>query len=173
VGSYTFLMKTEEVDIDNMQDSERKDWAQFSVSQLGRAYGESEPDYSDSVVKEPNPEYTNEHIKLKAGDIALAVIPQDDQQKIRPVLILKTLPKFNDLLVCGISSQIHRLIPDFDLLLKDTHLAFAESGLKGTSIFRLGSLAVLQPSKIIVAIGTLRSDLHNQLLKNLSAYLLK
>lgn len=173
MGTYTFLMKTEEVDTDNMQDSERKDWAQFSLSQLGRAYGESEPDYSDSMVKEPNPEYANEHIKLKAGDIALAVIPQDERQKIRPVLVLKTLPKFNDVLVCVISSQLHQLVPDFDLLLKDTHIAFAESGLKGASFFRLGSLAVLQPSKIIVTIGTLRSDLHNQLLKNLSACLLK
>ncbi|MCZ2460614.1 MAG: type II toxin-antitoxin system PemK/MazF family toxin [Chitinophagales bacterium] len=44
---------------------------------------------------------------MKAGDIVLTKIPQDNQQKIRPVLILKVLPKYNDYLVCAVSSQLH------------------------------------------------------------------
>ena len=80
---------------------------------------------------------------MKAADIVLTTIPQDNQQKLRPVLILKILPKYNDLLVCAVSSQLHQLIPDFDLILEDTHPAFSDSGLRVSSIFRLGNLAVL------------------------------
>ncbi len=36
---------------------------------------------------------------MKPGAIVLTVIPQDNQQKTRPVLILKILPKYNDFLV--------------------------------------------------------------------------
>lgn len=110
---------------------------------------------------------------MKAADIVLTVIPQDDLQKKRPVLILKTLPKFNDLLVCAILSQVHQLVPDFDLLLEENHAAFSASGLKTTSIFRLGSLAVLPPSDIIGTIGSLRIDLYKRLLQNFADFLLK
>ncbi|HEX3934119.1 MAG TPA: type II toxin-antitoxin system PemK/MazF family toxin [Puia sp.] len=109
---------------------------------------------------------------MKAADIVLTVIPQDNQQKKRPVLILKVLPKFNDLLVCAISSQLHQIVPDFDLLLEDTHNAFIDSGLKTTSIFRLGSIAVLSRSDIVGTIGFLRQDLYETLLRNLSDFLL-
>ena len=36
---------------------ERIDWITSSLSQLNNAYGEDEPEYSLSLVKEPNPEY--------------------------------------------------------------------------------------------------------------------
>ena len=54
---------------------------------------------------------------MKSGAIVLTIIPQDNQQKTRPVLILKVLPKYNDFLVCAISSQLHQLIPNFDLII--------------------------------------------------------
>jgi mRNA interferase MazF len=109
---------------------------------------------------------------MKAGDIVLTVIPQDDQQKKRPVLILKILPKYGDYLVCAISSQLHQQIPKFDLVLDEKHDAFADTHLKTASVFRLASLAVLSKEDIIGSIGILRSDLHQQLLKSLAEYLL-
>ncbi len=36
---------------------ERKDWITSSLSYLNNAYGKDEPDYSPSLIKEPNPEY--------------------------------------------------------------------------------------------------------------------
>jgi mRNA interferase MazF len=109
---------------------------------------------------------------VKPGDIVLTIIPQDSQQKKRPVLILKILPKFNDLLVCAISSQTHQFVPNFDLELKDNEAAFAASGLVKSSIFRLGSLAVLSTTDVIGTIGLLEKKLHRTLLQNLSNFLI-
>jgi hypothetical protein len=36
---------------------------------------------------------------MRPGAIVLTVIPQDNQQKKRPVLVLEILPKYNDFLV--------------------------------------------------------------------------
>jgi mRNA interferase MazF len=109
---------------------------------------------------------------MKAADIVLTTIPQDTQQKIRPVLILKIFPKYGDLLVCGVSSQLYQLVPDFDLILENSHPAFKDSGLKTSSLFRLGNLAVLSPSDIIGTIGFLKKDLHSRLINNLASFLL-
>lgn len=35
----------------------REDWISSSLSQLSKAYSADEPDYSLSMIKEPNPEY--------------------------------------------------------------------------------------------------------------------
>ena len=108
---------------------------------------------------------------MKPGDIVLTIIPQDNHQKRRPVLILKILPKFNDLLVCAISTQLHQFVPNFDIELKGADKAFANSGLVSDSIFRLGSLAVLSTSDVIGTIGFLEKNLHRTLLQNLSNFL--
>ena len=36
---------------------ERKEWITSSLSQLNKAYPEDEPEYSLSLIKEPNPKY--------------------------------------------------------------------------------------------------------------------
>ncbi len=38
-------------------DDERNSWLAASAESLAAAYGESEPEYDLSMVKEPNPEY--------------------------------------------------------------------------------------------------------------------
>lgn len=106
------------------------------------------------------------------GDIVLTIIPQDNQQKKRPVLVLKVLPRYNDFLVCAISSQLHQIVPHFDIELKNTDSAFANTGLMKSSIFRLGSLAVLSSSDIIGTIGFLDKKMHQTLLQNLANFLL-
>jgi mRNA interferase MazF len=109
---------------------------------------------------------------MKPGDIVLTIIPQDNQQKIRPVLILKLLPKYSDFIVCAVSSQLHQHIPGFDLVLYTKDPAFANSGLRTSSVFRLSNLAVLSKEDIIGTIGFLQKDLHFQLLKSLADFLL-
>ena len=37
--------------------AERADWLRLSAQGLARAYGDSEPDYPDSCLKERNPSY--------------------------------------------------------------------------------------------------------------------
>jgi mRNA interferase MazF len=108
---------------------------------------------------------------VRPGDIVLTIIPQDNKQKRRPVLILKILPRFNDLLVCAISSQMHQLVPNFDMELKETDTAFADSGLIKNSIIRLGSIAVLSTIDVVGTIGFLDKKLHRTLLQNLSNFL--
>jgi len=39
------------------ESNERKDWIDSSLSQLNKAYSDDEPEYTLSMVKEPNPEY--------------------------------------------------------------------------------------------------------------------
>lgn len=45
------------VTVEPKEDPEREDWVRFSSTQLERAYTDSEDDYSDVPVKEPNPDY--------------------------------------------------------------------------------------------------------------------
>ncbi len=37
--------------------TEYEDWLRLSASKLAAAYGENEPDYSQRMIREPNPEY--------------------------------------------------------------------------------------------------------------------
>jgi len=52
---------------------------------------------------------------MKEGDVILTQIPRaDGTVKTRPALVLRELPPFQDLLVCGISTQTHQAVPGFD-----------------------------------------------------------
>jgi|SRR5579859_2174099 len=46
-----------ELVIDSKEDNERRQWQQFSQSGLVKAYSDEEPEYSENMVKEPNPDY--------------------------------------------------------------------------------------------------------------------
>ena len=45
------------ISVIQMQDEERADWTDFSLTSLERAYGEEEPEYSLDLIKEANPKY--------------------------------------------------------------------------------------------------------------------
>lgn len=52
---------------------------------------------------------------MKEGDIVLTPIPQaDGNVKNRPVLIFQEMPSYRDVLVCGVSTQLHYYIQGFD-----------------------------------------------------------
>ena len=38
-------------------DEERSDWAKVSAAGLSHAYGDTEPEYTLDMIKEPNPDY--------------------------------------------------------------------------------------------------------------------
>jgi mRNA interferase MazF len=52
---------------------------------------------------------------MKPGDVILTPVPQaDGVTKNRPALVLREMPAYRDLLVCGISTQLHQEVTGFD-----------------------------------------------------------
>lgn len=111
---------------------------------------------------------------MTEGEIILTPIPQANGQfKNRPALFLRELPLFGDMLVCGISTQIHQAIEGFDEIITKKDPDFILSGLVADSVIRLGFLAVFPRKNIIGSIGSISSQRHIRLLKHLSTYLVK
>jgi mRNA interferase MazF len=109
---------------------------------------------------------------MKEGDIALARLPQTDGRvKCRPAVVLRRMPGFGDLLVCGVSTQIRQQVPDFDDLIDASHSDFKTSGLKAASVIRLGFLAVLPVSDFLGTIGSISDARHQRLLSKLAEHL--
>jgi len=111
---------------------------------------------------------------MKQGDVILTPVPQaDGRVKNRPAIILREMPSYGDLLVCGVSTQLHQYVQDFDEIISAEHDDFTSSGLLARSIIRLGFLAVLPRSRIMGSIGSISSERHKRLLKTLSDYLIR
>jgi mRNA interferase MazF len=111
---------------------------------------------------------------MKEGDVVLTPIPQvDGVIKNRPAIILREMPPYKDFLVCGVSTQLHQLVEDFDETISPSDIDFSSSGLKSESLIRLGFLAILPRHRVIGAIGSISSERHKRLLKTLSSYLVK
>ncbi|MBI4649264.1 MAG: transcriptional regulator [Bacteroidia bacterium] len=111
---------------------------------------------------------------MKEASIVKAAIPQaDGKVKLRPALLLRKLHKFDDFLLCGISSKTEHYIDGFDEIIDENDSDFKESGLLQTSLIRLGFLAALPQNSILGSIGVISSERHKRLLHNLSNYLLK
>jgi mRNA interferase MazF len=111
---------------------------------------------------------------MKQGDVVLTPVPQADGViKNRPAIFLRELPPYRDLLVCGVSTQLHQQVKGFDEIVQSSDPDFGSSGLRSASLIRLGFLAVLPRSGVIGSIGSLSSQRHKRLLKTLSAYLIQ
>ena len=107
------------------------------------------------------------------GDVALARLPQaDGLAKLRPVVLLRQMPPFGDWLVCGVSSQLHHEVVGFDEIIDQTRDDFLTSGLKSSSLIRLGYLVALAPSEIAGRLGSISPERHSRPLQNLSELLL-
>jgi mRNA interferase MazF len=109
---------------------------------------------------------------MKEGDIVLALLPQTDGRgKYRPAVVLRRMPGFGDLLVCGISTQLLQQVADFDEMIKLSDADFNASGLKAPSLIRLGFLGVLPVSRFLGRIGSISSERHRSLLSKLAGHL--
>ncbi|MEO6456643.1 MAG: type II toxin-antitoxin system PemK/MazF family toxin [Ginsengibacter sp.] len=109
---------------------------------------------------------------MKEGDIVLIDLPQSGGgSKLRPALILKQLPKYNDFLVCGISSQINQYIKDFDEILNEQDVDFKQTGLRKTSVIRIFFLAIVSPQNVSGSIGNIPGVLLKNLLQRLAKFL--
>jgi mRNA interferase MazF len=109
---------------------------------------------------------------MNEGDVTLAALVQADGAiKNRPVILLRQMPRFGDFLVCGISTQLNQMVADFDDLIQPHDADFASSGLKASSLIRLGFLAAVPQVKLLGSIGNISPERHYRLLARLSHYL--
>src|SRR5436190_1884480 len=91
-------------------------------------------------------------------------------------LIVTVLPNsdaYRDFLVCGVSTQLDKEVKGFDEVIDVTDEDFKSTGLRITSLVRLGFLAALPSTQIIGTIGSISSSRHKTLLKTLSDYLIQ
>ncbi len=97
----------------------------------------------------------------RAGQVVVFRFPQADlvSGKLRPALLLGKVPgPFDDWLVCMISSQLRHHVEGFDEVIEETDVDFPDSGLKVSSVVRLGRLAVVEGSLFLGAIGEISGD---------------
>ncbi len=100
---------------------------------------------------------------MNQGDVILTPVPQANGiLKNRPAIFLREMPPYRDVLVCGISTQLHQEVKGFDEIVDQTDSDFAATGLRTTSLIRLGFLAVLPRSAVIGSIGMVSSERHKR-----------
>jgi len=112
----------------------------------------------------------------QAGQIVLFRFPHTDlaEGRLRPALLLGKLPgEYDDWLVCMISSQIRHTVPDFDEIVQEEAADFAESGLKVSSVIRVGRLAVVDGALLLGAIGRIAPGRLQRIKDRLTEWLLQ
>ena|SRR5215207_8461978 len=110
----------------------------------------------------------------EAGQVVVFRFPQTDfeEGKLRPALLLGKLPgEYNDWLICMISSQTRQYLAGFDEIIQENDPDFGESGLKVTSVIRVGRLAVVSGEILIGAIGQISTERLSRVKKHLSDWL--
>ena len=109
---------------------------------------------------------------MKEGEIILvSILTSSGIYKKRPALVLKVMPKYGDLLLCGISSNINQYIPDFDLLIDSKSKDYHNSGLVKDSIARLSYLSILPIRFIEGKIGFISYHSYRLLIMRLCEYI--
>jgi mRNA interferase MazF len=72
---------------------------------------------------------------MKAGDVVRwSFVQQDGQRKLRPAVVIAVVPPFNDLLVCAVSTQLHRREEGLDVLVDAKHPDIRRMGLNFPSL---------------------------------------
>jgi mRNA interferase MazF len=97
----------------------------------------------------------------KAGQIVLFRFPQTNQElgTLRPALLLGKLPgPYNDWIISMISSQRQHYIAEFDEMIDENAPDFSDSGLKTTSVIRIGRLAVVDAHLLNGSIGEISTE---------------
>ncbi len=98
---------------------------------------------------------------MKSGDIVLIPFPYADlkSSKLRPALIMAMVPgKHGDVLIAAISSRLYQAVQDFDELIEQTDPDFESTGLKVTSLVRIGKLASVEANLITARLGSIAPE---------------
>ena len=109
-----------------------------------------------------------------AGQIALTPFPSTDLSgtKRRPVLLIRPASRrFDDWLVCMVSSQLRQAEADFDEIIALSDPDFESSGLKTPSVLRLSRLAVLDGALLVGSIGSIADERLTRIRDKLSIWI--
>jgi mRNA-degrading endonuclease toxin of MazEF toxin-antitoxin module len=92
---------------------------------------------------------------MNPGDVVLIPITQTSgRAKLRPAVVLALLPgPYQSLLICGISTQIQALEPNWDDAIGPSDADFTRSGLHQASAVRLSFVRAAAPADISRRIG--------------------
>jgi mRNA interferase MazF len=70
---------------------------------------------------------------MNQSDVVLTPVPQADGViKNRPAIFLRELPPYRDLLICGVSTQLHEEVKGFDEVVQLSDPDFATTGLRSS-----------------------------------------
>lgn len=111
---------------------------------------------------------------ISEGQIVLFRFPQTNQKdgKLRPALVLRKLPgKFDDWLICMISSRLNQVIPELDEIINLEAPDFLQTGLKQSSLIRASRLAVVDAEILIGNLGTIDTSRLNKIRSNIAQWL--
>lgn len=111
----------------------------------------------------------------RAGQVVLVRFPQADlfQGKLRPALLLGKVPgAFDVWLICTISSQLRHYTDGFDEIVGEEDIDFEATGLKTTSVIRVGPLAVVEGDVLVGSIGRVDDERLSRLRQNLASWLI-
>lgn len=112
----------------------------------------------------------------RPGQIVLFRFPQTDLDtgKLRPALLLGKPPgEYDDWLICMVSSQTYHAVPEFDEIVREDDSDFSSSGLKVTSVIRIGRLAVVEGKVLLGAIGQITPEWLERSKRHLAEWLVK
>ena len=111
---------------------------------------------------------------MKDGDICIHKVAQPDGTfKIRPVLLLKQMPPYGDWIVCAISTQLRQEVRDFDFIIDEINPNFRPSGLKSSSLIRLGFINTVDKKAMPGVIGNISAIIVKMLQQRLANKLIK
>lgn len=111
---------------------------------------------------------------MSPGNVVLIRLPQvaGGSFKLRPALLLSTLPgPYQNLLICGISTQLHQLVANWDEQIGPPEPDFTASGLHQASAIRLSYLYAADAAEIVGTIGTVDAARLDRLLTRLAEHL--
>jgi mRNA interferase MazF len=112
---------------------------------------------------------------VKPGDVVLIRLPQSagGPPKLRPALVLAMLPgTYQNVLICGISTQLQDLQNDWDELLNPKDTDFSTSGIHHVSAIRLSYLYAADSNEISGVIGRIKTERLTRLLTRLANLLI-
>jgi len=109
------------------------------------------------------------------GQVALLRFPQSDLSagKPRPVLLIVRVPggRYEDWLVCMLTTQLHQALPGFDEILDESQPDFVESGVRVRSLIRISRLAVVSADMLLGNLGTIGDERLMRIRKTLADWI--
>lgn len=109
---------------------------------------------------------------MEQGRVVRVAFQQaDGKVKLRPAVVLKQLSAGPDLLVCAISSKLHRAMPDVDLVVSEQHADFTRMGLPYPSLIRCAYLTTVPLRAVQDELGAVSTETLHRILDQLTTYL--